>query len=64
MATVYLAQDLRHHRQVAIKVLREDLGASIGPERFQREIEIAARLHHPHILPLYDSGEADGSSST
>jgi len=59
MATVYLAQDLRHHRQVAIKVLREDLGASIGPERFQREIEIAARLHHPHILPLYDSGVAD-----
>ena len=60
MATVYLAQDLRHHRQVAIKVLREDLGATIGPERFQREIEIAARLHHPHILPLYESGEAGG----
>jgi serine/threonine-protein kinase len=60
MATVYLAQDLRHHRQVAIKVLREDLGATIGPERFQREIEIAARLHHPHILPLYDSGSAAG----
>jgi len=60
MATVYLAQDLRHHRQVAIKVLREDLGATIGPERFQREIEIAARLHHPHILPLYESGEASG----
>ena len=60
MATVYLAEDLRHHRQVAVKVLREDLGASIGPERFQREIEIAARIHHPHILPLYDSGEAGG----
>ena len=60
MATVYLAEDLRHHRQVAVKVLREDLGATIGPERFQREIEIAARLHHPHILPLYDSGEAGG----
>jgi tetratricopeptide (TPR) repeat protein len=60
MATVYLAEDLRHHRQVAVKVLREDLGATIGPERFQREIEIAARIHHPHILPLYDSGEAGG----
>ena len=60
MATVYLAEDLRHHRQVAVKVLREDLAASVGPERFQREIEIAARLTHPHILPLYDSGEANG----
>ncbi len=60
MATVYLAEDLRNHRRVAVKVLREDLGASIGPERFQREIEIAARLHHPHILPLYDSGAAGG----
>jgi serine/threonine-protein kinase len=60
MATVYLAEDLRHHRRVAVKVLREDLGASIGPERFHREIDIAARLHHPHILPLYDSGEAGG----
>ena len=60
MATVFLAEDLRHHRQVALKVLKEELGASIGPERFHREIEIAARLHHPHILPLYDSGEADG----
>jgi Serine/threonine protein kinase len=58
MATVYLAEDLRHHRQVAVKVLRHDLAASLGAERFLREIEIAARLHHPHILPLYDSGGA------
>ena len=56
MATVYLAEDLRHHRQVAVKVLRQDLAASLGAERFLREIEIAARLHHPHILALYDSG--------
>jgi tetratricopeptide (TPR) repeat protein len=56
MATVYLAEDLRHHRQVAVKVLRADLAASLGAERFLREIEIAARLSHPHILPLYDSG--------
>src|SRR2546427_3957946 len=60
MATVYLAQDLRHHRQVAIKVLRPDLAAALGPERFLREIETAARLQHPHILPLHDSGDADG----
>jgi Tol biopolymer transport system component len=60
MATVYLAEDLRHHRQVAIKVLRPDLAATLGPDRFLREIEVAAKLHHPHILPLYDSGEADG----
>ncbi len=60
MATVYLAEDLKHHRKVAIKVLRADLAATLGPERFLREIEIAAQLHHPHILPLYDSGEADG----
>jgi tetratricopeptide (TPR) repeat protein len=60
MATVYLAQDLKHRRQVAIKVLRPDLAAALGPERFLREIEIAARLDHPHILPLYDSGDADG----
>jgi len=58
MATVYVAEDLRHHRQVAVKVLRPDLAASLGAERFLREIEIAARLHHPHILPLYDSGGA------
>jgi len=60
MATVYLAEDLRHHRKVAVKVLRPDLAATLGPERFLREIEVAAQLHHPHILPLYDSGEADG----
>ncbi len=60
MATVYLAQDVRHHRQVAVKVLRPDLAAALGPERFLREIEIAANLTHPHILPLHDSGEADG----
>ncbi len=60
MATVYLAEDLKHHRQVAIKVLRPDLAATLGPERFLREIEVAARLQHPHILPLHDSGEADG----
>jgi serine/threonine-protein kinase len=58
MATVYIAEDLRHHRQVAVKVLRSDLAASLGAERFLREIEIAAKLHHPHILPLYDSGGA------
>ncbi|NJD11107.1 MAG: tetratricopeptide repeat protein [Gemmatimonadetes bacterium] len=60
MATVYLAQDLKHHRPVAVKVLRPELAATLGPERFLREIEIAAQLHHPHILPLYDSGEAGG----
>jgi eukaryotic-like serine/threonine-protein kinase len=59
MATVYLAQDLKHHRQVAVKVLRPDLAASLGADRFLREIEVAARLQHPHILPLHDSGEAD-----
>jgi TolB-like protein/tetratricopeptide (TPR) repeat protein len=60
MATVYLAHDVKHARQVAIKVLHPDLAASIGADRFVREIEIAARLAHPHILPLFDSGEADG----
>jgi serine/threonine protein kinase len=60
MATVYLADDLRHERKVAVKVLRPDLAAALGPERFLREIKIAANLTHPHILPLYDSGEADG----
>jgi len=60
MATVYLAQDLKHHRPVAIKLLRSELAAALGPERFLREIEISAHLHHPHILPLYDSGEAEG----
>src|SRR5204863_3089273 len=60
MATVYLAQDLKHGRSVAIKVLRPELAAALGAERFLREIEIAARLTHPHILPLHDSGEAGG----
>src|SRR5437762_4805989 len=60
MATVYLAQDLKHHRKVAIKVLKPELAAALGPERFLQEIEIAAGLTHPHILPLYDSGEATG----
>ena len=57
MATVYLAEDLKHHRKVAVKVLRPELAATLGPERFLREIETTANLRHPHILPLYDSGE-------
>jgi serine/threonine protein kinase len=61
MATVYLARDLKHHRQVAVKVLHPDLAAAIGQERFLHEIEIVARLRHPHILPLHDSGDADGT---
>ncbi len=60
MATVYLAEDLKHRRKVAVKVLRPELAAALGPGRFLREIEIAAGLTHPHILPLHDSGEADG----
>jgi len=60
MATVHLAEDLRHHRQVAIKVLRPELASALGPDRFLREIETTANLRHPHILPLYDSGDADG----
>ncbi|HEU5219039.1 MAG TPA: protein kinase [Gemmatimonadales bacterium] len=60
MADVFLARDLKHGREVALKLLRPDIGAAIGHERFLREITIAAGLHHPHILPLYDSGEADG----
>ncbi len=60
MATVYLAEDLKHHRRVAIKVLKPELAAVVGPERFLREIEISAGLRHPHVLPLYDSGEAAG----
>ena len=57
MATVYLAQDRKHHRQVAIKVLKPELAAAHGPERFLREIETAARLNHPHILPLHCSAK-------
>src|SRR5437764_14480880 len=60
MATAYLAADLKHHRPVAIKVLKPELAAALGPDRFLREIETAARLNHPHILPLHDSGEAAG----
>jgi len=60
MAVVYLAEDLKHHRYIALKVLRSALAASIEAERFLLEIEIAAALTHPHILPLYDSGEAGG----
>ncbi len=60
MATVFLAEDLKHHRSVAIKVLHSELTAALGAGRFLREIEIAARLQHPHILPLYDSGAAAG----
>jgi serine/threonine-protein kinase len=60
MATVYLADDLRHDRRVAVKVLRPELATALGPERFLQEIQFTARLAHPHILPLYDSGEADG----
>ncbi len=60
MAHVYLAHDRQHDRDVAIKVLRPELAAAIGAERFLREIRIEARLQHPHILPLYDSGTADG----
>src|SRR5262245_41382412 len=60
MATVYLAHDLKHDRRVALKVLRPELAAVIGAERFLAEIKLTANLQHPHILPLFDSGEADG----
>jgi len=60
MAIVYLAEDRKHHRKVALKVLRPEIGVALGAERFLREIEIAGRLTHPHILPLHDSGEAAG----
>ncbi len=60
MATVYLAHDVKHRRPVAVKVLRPELSAALGAERFLREIETTANLRHPHILPLYDSGESDG----
>ena len=61
MAVVYLARDLKHDREVALKVLYPHVAATLGADRFLREIRVAARLHHPHLLPLYDSGEADGS---
>lgn len=60
MATVYLANDRRHGRRVALKVLRPELGAALGPERFLREIRLAAQLQHPHVLSVHDSGESDG----
>jgi len=60
MATVYLARDLRHKRPVALKVLHPELAYAIGGDRFLREIEVAANLTHPHIVPLFDSGEVDG----
>ena len=60
MATVYLVHDRKHDRDVAIKVLKPELGAVLGGERFLSEIRTTARLQHPHILPLLDSGEADG----
>ncbi|MFI5239171.1 MAG: protein kinase, partial [Gemmatimonadales bacterium] len=60
MATVYLAEDIKHHRKVAIKVLHAELSAILGPERFLKEIELTANLQHPHMLPLFDSGSADG----
>ncbi|HEY8106647.1 MAG TPA: protein kinase, partial [Gemmatimonadales bacterium] len=60
MATVYLARDLKHDRPVALKVLRPELAATVGPDRFRREIQLAARLQHPHILTVHDSGDANG----
>src|SRR6185503_14111256 len=60
MATVYLARDLRHDRNVALKLLKPELGAVLGVERFLSEIRVTANLQHPHLLPLFDSGEADG----
>jgi Protein kinase domain len=61
MATVYLAQDLRYGRPVALKVLEPELAAALGAQRFLNEIQVTANLQHPHILPLYDSGSADGA---
>ncbi len=60
MAIVYLARDIKHDRKVAVKVLRPDLAAVIGAARFLNEIRVTANLQHPHILRLFDSGEADG----
>ena len=60
MATVFLAHDVKHDRKVALKVLHPELAATLGPERFQREIRTTARLQHPHILPVLDSGHAGG----
>ena len=63
MAVVYLAEDLRHHRRVALKVLRPELTEVLGAERFLKEIEVTANLQHPHILPLFDSGEVPAGIS-
>jgi eukaryotic-like serine/threonine-protein kinase len=60
MATVYLAQDLKHDRKVAVKVLKPELAAVLGAERFLAEIKVTANLQHPNLLPLFDSGQADG----
>ncbi len=60
MATVFLAHDVKHRRQVALKVLHPELAHALGAERFLREVETGARLVHPHVLPVFDSGEADG----
>src|SRR5687767_9656007 len=60
MATVFLARDLKHHRKVALKVLKPELGAVLGAERFLSEIRVTANLQHPNLLPLFDSGEAEG----
>src|SRR5438876_4198802 len=60
MATVYLARDLKHDRAVAVKVLRPDFSTGPGSDRFLREVQVAARLNHPHIVTLFDSGESDG----
>src|SRR5206468_5859628 len=60
MATVYLVDDLKHDRRVALKVLSPEIAAEIGQDRFRREIEIAARTTHPHIVPLFDSGAVEG----
>jgi serine/threonine-protein kinase len=63
MATVYLAEDVKHKRKVAVKVLRPELAESLGAERFPREIEVTAKPSHPHILPLLDSGTAEEQPS-
>src|SRR3989442_9918828 len=60
MATVYLARDVKHNRRVALKVLKPELGAVLGVERFLAEIKVTANLQHPNLLPLFDSGEAEG----
>ena len=60
MATVYLAMDQKHKRRVAVKVMRPELAATLGADRFLREVEIAGQLSHPHILPMHDSGESEG----